>query len=632
MRSDLITTSMEVAHLSKVVRGLRPRADAAIAARDRAALGAVLDDAESILHRAPQLQKLAQVGSKAYDATMALCAHRARGNIAGIRAATQVLGGTIAQWQKLTAPRPVSLGDLSDLKRRRRSNDLYATINAADMSLKKAARALPSVVRSLNGLGAASYAVVGKDCPVNEADWDGWCNCMYSGEENVRCKWRVSLGCPGCAFAPWTDVGAGARSIRKENGGLLYTASTLTAVPTPAEFEPDRMFRTSVENWPRFAVLVGYLAGLTSFANPVVALAATIGVGVNPMAAVTFWTTAPAIAIPYALVRGQGRLEENVLGPLASLGGDVLKSVLQSLSGEPKAAAVAFFARRAAKTLESYPDDFSKSLGVFLRSISETATDFIAIAQDPKKELGNSGVWSKIGQKVSEIGRSPAVSNNAVGGLTTLIGETMHLLSESLAALVNGNAEMALNKSTTNLLGADLNVLMKGGPALTNALSQENNAMGKLANLEGGVLRLVKALEQLTNEMKGVPLFGDAITLITQLINAVRSIFDWIKTFLENAKKAPNQLQKMNPAATPPKPKPSAGGIVAGATGGALIGAKFAAVPGALVGGTVGAVVAALTVKKPAPIVAPPMLTTARVTTTAARQKIGISTITNRRA
>lgn len=640
MLHDLYTTSREIARLATVASDLPRRVAAARAARDATALRGVYDEAQTIATRAPGLVKRAKLLSKAHALTLQMEKARRGRQPSVVRECARRLENIGREWQ-----RTVQLPALGDFD----FSGGYVTPGKMKDVMAKAIRGMNTAVRllpkegfglalgALGDLGSASF-VDGRDCPAS-GDWNTYCDCMFpAGAEREQCKQKycaifnpVSPGyCradPRLMAAPWTEVGAGARGIRKQNAGVIYTATTTTNLPSPSEYEPDVLFKTAVYNWPRFAVLMGYAATVLSIGNPIVGIAATVSIGLNPGLAVTVWTTLPALAIPYAIAKGgQARLEANVLNPLADLGGDTLKLAVEALTGSWQAAVVAFFARRAAKNIgNNGSDSFSQSVKTLLLAIADGSQLFLNIAKDPQGQLSGYGAWAQIGQLLSNVGQT--VPDALVKGVAITVGEVLDNFSLSLAELVKGNPQEALNQSTTRLIGASLSVIAKGGPDFAKLLANENGTYEKMGRMETGLRALSGAFQNMKSAMSGTALFDGVMSVVQAVWNAFVSLFTSLRNLVASWKQsgpsgtiapngaatllrqnirpalrpqtttlAPNVAAKLvaaNTSATGAKPKPKASGVIGGAVVGGTAGALVAGPPGALIGGAAGALISA---------------------------------------
>lgn len=147
---------------------------------------------------------------------------------------------------------------------------------------------------------AASFFQPGVECDTVAAGrtsdpWKTWCDCMFqpgSADWN-RCVARACLlawGCPnpskggandlfnahpGMLAAPWTDLGAAARSIPKRNASVAYTLTGATVINLN-EWTPLNLWQQYWLNPAHYAVLLGQLSlalPLIPVAGPVIAAA-----------------------------------------------------------------------------------------------------------------------------------------------------------------------------------------------------------------------------------------------------------------------------------------------------------------------------------------------------------------------
>ena len=97
------------------------------------------------------------------------------------------------------------------------------------------------------GFGAISTHQAGVNCSAT-GSWETWCDCMFpEGSDRSNCKKKVSWSCPGCAVAPWTDIGAAARGIPK--AGALAALARL-AVPMATQAIPGAVPSTPPQVGP----------------------------------------------------------------------------------------------------------------------------------------------------------------------------------------------------------------------------------------------------------------------------------------------------------------------------------------------------------------------------------------------
>lgn len=382
--------------------------------------------------------------------------------------------------------------------------------------------------------GAQSYQPDGRDCPVG-GDWDTWCNCMFTEgtAENTQCKWKVSISCPQCAFAPWTDIGAGARGIRKRDSGVGYTVGQITAPPRLDEYEPDVLFRTSVYNWPRFVFLMSVAGSVLSLGNPIVGLATAATLGPNPAAAVTVWTTLPMLAFPAALAAGGWtRVEQNVLTPLADLAGDAAKIAIGGVTGTWQVETVAFFARRAAKNVQGSSQE-EQILKAAILAIAENAADVLIIAKDPVGQLSQSGRWVVLGDGIQRIASS--FPNSDAKSATLLIGDALKTFSWSLAQLVRGDIPEAINQSTVGIVGSDMRTLAAMGDEFSAKLALLKGATNRTKQLDKAIGFFELAFDRVRAQMSGAPVFDQLIQWLDKAWRDFAQVWSQVQPFIDKS-------------------------------------------------------------------------------------------------
>jgi hypothetical protein len=436
-------------------------------------------------------------------------------------------------------------------------------------------------VRGFGAFGARSYTTPQVECSVGDYDgkpngWENWCNCMFSSTDPNRAKCRkkpcanpfdsnpdcvFGLSNPNLSWAPWTEIGAGARGIPKEDGGLLYLFGSSFAPIDAKEFEPHNFFVIADRDPLRAAWLLSSAPGFLSspaankypYAVPlwqlqahyatmgsVLASIPVVGGAITALNAAQFFLPmsplalqATSAAFQYALKKDPtGELYVNTVLPVKDARfSDLIRIVLggaQTIFGDVGgiATVVEVLCKRAARMLPDSGAPDVKVAKALLEAAAAVSPQIASLIKDAQTTLQSSALYSSFGaavQKVAIAMRSAGVDNTAVQATNTL-GNALSMFAPSLSV-----AARAIATKDDRLLccGADsaFDLIPINVPGLGFKMSALIDAADAVAKAGGGT----------TKEIQNTILRGDKAQ---QGIKNIQALFGAIQLFATELEKA----------------------------------------------------------------------------------------------
>lgn len=371
-------------------------------------------------------------------------------------------------------------------------------------------------------------------CAWSPFPWEAWKDCKWCdrkfGPDGERPDANLLKDCrkPSPLGPPWTDIGAGARNLPKDS--IITSVIATVRLPSPEEYLPHNLLRTSIVDPPRMVALAAYASVVAPQMAPVFArYAAPFPANLNVLP--------EAVASAYA-AGGWPAIQSQLLDPVLDALGDRGKLLLDAIvPGGPgiAAAGIVYSARRNAKWLKAKPDSVSQQLGAILEAVADSAGPLVSALLDPAKFTG-AGPWETLGRALQSI--APALPSGDVAAFVKTTGEALDTFSPSLAAAASGRITGeggALDNLPLKIPGirmsfSAMRTAFKARESeLRTLLTKAKGSIQPLNIIGQGLSAITDALYQIKNWFMG----ADPLKVISNIIEPLIQAINEFKAFVE---------------------------------------------------------------------------------------------------